>query len=203
MDGKGRPKDNKMKKSRAETAETRKKIIDAASRLFRRDGIHATGLAEVMSEAGLTHGGFYRHFNSKEQLVTEAFCAGSDGLYHTVEAVVGNKTGKRAVKAIIDNYLTPRHKDNPGAGCAFASMGAELGRADDNTRAAVSEDFLRLVDAIAKHMPEKKPSAARADALFTLSAMVGALTMSRAVNDPKLSASILAAAKDRLTPRAE
>jgi TetR/AcrR family transcriptional repressor of nem operon len=135
--------------------------------------------------------------------VTEAFCAGSDGLYHTVEAVVGNKTGKRAVKAIIDNYLTPRHKDNPGAGCAFASMGAELGRADDNTRAAVSEDFLRLVDAIAKHMPEKKPSAARADALFTLSAMVGALTMSRAVNDPKLSASILAAAKDRLTPRAE
>lgn len=187
-----------MKKSRAETAETRKKIIDTASRLFRRDGIHATGLADVMTAAGLTHGGFYRHFASKDELVADAFCASSQALYRTVEEVVGNKTGKRAVKAIVDNYLAPAHKDNPGTGCAFASMGTELGRADDNTRAAVSQDFHKLVDAIAKHWPEKRPAAAQADAIFMLSAMIGALTVARAVNDPKLSATVLRAAKDHL-----
>lgn len=187
-----------MKKSRVEAAETRKKIIDTASRLFRRDGIHATGLADVMTAAGLTHGGFYRHFASKDELVAEAFCASSDALYQTIEEVVGNKTGKRAVKAIIGNYLAPTHKDNPGSGCAFASMGAELGRADDNTRAAASQNFDKLVDAIARHWPEKKPRAAQADAIFILSAMIGALTVARAIDDPKRSAAVLQATKDHL-----
>lgn len=188
-----------MKKSKAETAETRQKIVETASRLFRDDGIHATGLADVMTAAGLTHGGFYRHFDSKDQLVAEAFCSGSDALYDTVEAVIGTKTGPRALKAVVDNYLDEDHKDNPGSGCAFASMGIELARADEETRAAVSRAFVRLADAIAKHMPDKKPQAAQSDALFMLSAMIGALTMARAVNDPKLSATILRAAKTHLT----
>jgi TetR/AcrR family transcriptional repressor of nem operon len=187
-----------MKRSKAETAETRKKIVTAASRLFRRDGIHATGLAEIMTAAGLTHGGFYRHFTSKDQLVAEAFGAGSDDLCQIVATVAGDKAGKRAAKAIIDNYLSPKHKDSPGKGCPFASMGAELARADDSTRSLVSENFLKLADTLAKHMPEKTAAAAQADATFVLCAMVGAVTMARAVDDPKLATLILRSAKERL-----
>jgi TetR/AcrR family transcriptional repressor of nem operon len=188
-----------MKKSKAETTETRRRIVDTASLLFRQKGIHATGLADVMAEAGLTHGGFYRHFTSKDQLVAEAFCAGSETLYQALEQLVGTKTGKRALKTIIDSYLAPAHKDDPGSGCAFASLGIELSRADETTRRVVSNDFQKLVDAIAKHWTDKKPSAAQADAMFMLSAMIGALTMARAVNDPKLSAAVLRTAQDHLT----
>jgi len=187
-----------MKRSKAETAETHKNIVETASRLFRRDGIHATGVAEIMTAAGLTHGGFYRHFASKDQLVAEAFGAGSEALHQTVEAAVGDKIGKRAVRAIVDNYLAPKHRDHPGTGCPFASMGAELARADGDTRAAVTSAFAKLADAIAEQMPEKKPGTARSDAMFMLSAMIGALTMARAVDDPKLSTSILRSAKEHL-----
>jgi TetR/AcrR family transcriptional regulator, transcriptional repressor for nem operon len=187
-----------MKRSKAETAETRKRIVEAASHLFRRDGIHATGLAEIMTAAGMTHGGFYRHFPSKDQLVAEALGAGSQALRLTVQTVMGGRTGRRAVQALLDNYLAPKHKDHPGDGCPFAAMGAELARADSNTRAAVSGAFVRLADSIAERAPEKKSSVARSDAIFMLCAMIGALTMARAVDDPKLSASILRSAKQHL-----
>lgn len=188
-----------MRKSKVETAETRKKIIETAARLFQRDGIQATGLADIMAAAGLTHGGFYRHFDSKDQLVAEAFGAGFESLSGAVEAVTRNETGKCAIKAIVESYLAAKHRDDAGAGCPYASLGSELARADDATRAAASKGFVELVDAIVAHMPRKKPENARADALFIISAMTGALIMSRAVNDAKLSASILQAARERLT----
>lgn len=187
-----------MKKSKVETAETRKTIVETASNLFRRDGIHATGLADVMGAAGLTHGGFYRHFNSKDELVAEAFGAGFASLLGIVHSVALAGSGEHGVKAIVENYLTKKHRDDAADGCPFAGMGIELARADDRTRAAVSEGFVKLVDAIAREMPRKGSEIAKLDAIFVTSAMIGALTMSRVVNDAKLSTSILRAVRDNL-----
>jgi TetR/AcrR family transcriptional repressor of nem operon len=191
-------KDDRMRRSKVEAAETRKKIIETAAELFRRDGIHATGLADIMTAAGLTHGGFYRHFDSKDQLVAEAFDAGFESLFDVAKAVTRKQTGKHPIKAIADNYLAAKHRDDPAGGCPFAGMGSELARADDATRAAATDGFLELVDVIVAQMPRKKPEIAKSDAIFMVSAMTGALIMSRIVNDAKLSASILQAAKDRL-----
>jgi TetR/AcrR family transcriptional regulator, transcriptional repressor for nem operon len=185
-----------MRKSKAKTAETRKRIVGAASALFRSEGIHATGLAEVMNAAGLTHGGFYRHFDSKDQLVAEAFDDASVSLRRTLEKVVGNKKGKAAIAAIVENYLAFKHRDNPASGCAFSSMGSELGRANNKTRGEASRAFLKLVEAISRHLPDGESAAAKSEAIFLLSAMIGALTMARVVDDPKLSLAILRSAKD-------
>ena len=187
-----------MKKSKVETAETRRRIVKTAAREFRRNGIHATGLADVMAAAGLTHGGFYRHFDSKDQLVAEACAAGMESVVETAQDEACKCDGKGSFKAIVDNYLTLEHRDNLSEGCPLAGLGSELARADDESRAAISAGLLRLVDVLAKQMPHRKREVAKSDALFALSAMVGAVTLSRLVADPELSRAILRITKRRL-----
>ncbi len=115
-----------------------------------------------------------------------------------LEAAALQSRGKGS-KAIAEFYLATQHRNDPASGCQFAAMGSELVRADPETRAAASEGFIKLVDVIAKQMRRKKPEAAMSDAIFMLSAMVGAVTMSRMVDDPELSHSILQNAKDHLS----
>jgi TetR/AcrR family transcriptional repressor of nem operon len=167
-----------MKKSKRETAETRRRIVLAAAEAFRRNGIQATGLADIMAAAGLTHGGFYRHFDSKDQLIAEA-CAAS------LEAA-GD-----VPRAFAAHYLSAEHRDNPAEGCLFAALGSELARCDSHTREAATAAFLKAVDALAERYGRVNPETAKARALVALSAMSGAITMSRIVTDPKLSAAIL------------
>jgi TetR/AcrR family transcriptional repressor of nem operon len=188
-----------MKKSRAETAETRERIIQAAAAEFRRNGIHATGLAEIMAAAGLTQGGFYRHFASKDQLVAEACAEAMSSAVSVAETMRGGCTGKDGLQAIVDNFLSMDHRDNQLEGCPLVGLGIELARADDGTREAASEGFVELVDVIAKQFPRSRSEAAKARAIFALSAMIGAVTMARIVTDPALSAAILQEAKTRLS----
>src|ERR1043166_4571234 len=134
-----------MKKSKIETAETRRRIVKAAAAEFRRNGIHATGLCDLMAAAGLTHGGFYRHFDSKDQLVAEACAVG-------MEAGVGaacHGLGKSGLKEIAASYLSTAHRDNPSEGCLLAGLGSELARSGDETRAKATAGILKLVDVIA------------------------------------------------------
>jgi TetR/AcrR family transcriptional repressor of nem operon len=180
-----------MKKSKAETAETRRRIVKSAAEEFRRSGIHATGLSEIMAAAGLTQGGFYRHFDSKAQLVAEACAQGMDALVTTTEAAAGPDQPKTGLEMIVENYLGLDHRDNLLEGCPLVGLGSEIARADSGTRGAVSDGFMKLVDLIARQMSPADPDAARGDALFALSAMIGALTMSRIVTDADLSAVIL------------
>lgn len=187
-----------MKKSKIETAETRKRIVDAAFQKFGACGIHETGLADVMAEAGLTHGGFYRHFGSKDQLVAEACAAGLNALIASSEEATQRAGTDEAFKAIVENYLTPEHRDNLARGCPLAGLGSELARAEDRTRVAAAEGFARLVDEIASHLPDRSPEAAKSEAIYALSAMVGALTMSRLVQDSGLSDAILSETRKRL-----
>jgi TetR/AcrR family transcriptional repressor of nem operon len=187
-----------MRKSKLEAAETRRRIVKAAAAEFRRKGIRSTGLSDIMASAGLTHGGFYRHFASKDQLVAEACTAAMAALDGNAEASPRASAGKQGLAAILANYLSPDHRDNLAEGCVLAGLGSELARGDDPTRAASTAAFLKLVDALADHYRQTQPAAARARALVAASAMVGAVTMSRIVTDPKLSAVILQSTKKHL-----
>ncbi|CAG9247469.1 Transcriptional regulator, TetR family [Paraburkholderia unamae] len=193
-----------MRKSRAETAETRRRIVEVAADAFRANGIHATGLADVMAAAGLSHGGFYRHFESKEQLVAEACEAGLAGIVESLEAAAHGREGEEGFNALVDAYLSTAHRDAPANGCPFASMGSELARSDDATRAVASRGFDELVEMLAKRTAAPDASDAsevpldRSRAAFAVAAMVGALTMSRIIADPEASASLLADVKQHI-----
>jgi TetR/AcrR family transcriptional regulator, transcriptional repressor for nem operon len=177
-----------VRKSKEEAAQTRKRIVAAASGEFRKNGIVATGLSDLMKAAGLTHGGFYKHFDSKDQLVAEACAEAVDALIDRMSAA-----GPKAAAT----YLSARHGENPGDGCPLAAIGSELGRCDERTRAVVTEGFLKLVLLMAEQFG--KSPAARRRALVAVSTMIGALTMSRIVTDPELSAEILREAEKSLT----
>ena len=177
-----------MRKSREEAAETRKRIVRAAAREFREKGIVATGLADLMKVAGLTHGGFYKHFASKDQLVAEATVAALDSI---LEELGAHPTVNSAVAA----YLSARHRDNPTSGCPLAALGGELARSDKTTRATATAGFVRLVDILAG---KAGTADVRRRALAAAATMIGAVTMSRLVSDLKLSAEILGAAEKNL-----
>ena len=186
-----------MKKSKIETAETRRRIVKAAAAEFRRNGIHATGLCELMAAAGLTHGGFYRHFDSKDQLIAEACAVGMEAELGGAAACHGPEKG--GLKEIAASYLSTAHRDNPSEGCLLAGLGSELARSGAKTRATATAGILKLADAIASEYSRTKPKTAKARALVALSAMIGAMTLSRIVTDPELSAAILDHTRKYLT----
>ncbi|WP_322049964.1 TetR/AcrR family transcriptional regulator [Paraburkholderia bannensis] len=194
-----------MRKSKAETAETRRRIVEVAAGMFRANGIHATGLADVMAAAGLSHGGFYRHFESKDQLVAEACEAGTADILEALEAAAGNCAGRDGFRALVEAYLSPAHRDAPGNGCPLASMGSELARADEGTRAVASQSADELIAMLAQRLADPadplgdaQGDAVRSRAVFALSAMVGALTLARISTDPQTSASLLADVRQQL-----
>ena len=179
-----------MRKSKGEAAETRAKIVAAAAGEFRGKGIVATSLGDLMAAAGLTHGGFYKHFGSKDQVVTEACAEGVRSLLAMLSEVAPGEPARA--------YLSARHRDNPAGGCPLAALGSELARADDATRAVATDGFLRLAGLIAGRSGGGPPGEAGRRALVAASTMIGALTMSRVVNDPGLSAEILRLAEEDL-----
>ncbi len=180
-----------MRKSKQEAARTRERIVEAAAAEFRENGIAATGLADLMSAAGLTHGGFYRHFDSKDQLIEEACAEAIATMTDRLASAASRKSGRAGLKAAKTVYLSTHHRDNPREGCPLAALGSELARADAKTRAAATAGFQKMVDVLASQFDQDKPSEARKRAIAAASTLIGALTMSRIVNDEALSDSIL------------
>ncbi|PWK33856.1 TetR/AcrR family transcriptional regulator [Cupriavidus plantarum] len=184
-----------MRKSKAETAETRRRIVEQAARTFRLHGIQATGLNDVMTPLGLTQGGFYRHFTSKDQLVAEACTQAMSEVIAGLEAAADRKGtgGKRAnsVAPMIDAYISTAHRDTPTGGCPLAAMGSELAHADPQTRKAAARGFDDLRDALARRLADKSPEEAKSAAAFALAAMIGAITMSRVIEDSDASMALL------------
>lgn len=187
-----------MRKSRQEAAETRQRIVRAAAAEFRRHGIVATGLSDLMTAAGLTHGGFYRHFASKDEVVAEACADAACTALATMASAVPGRPAPQGVAAVARQYLSAAHRDNPGGGCPLAALGSELARCDERTRAVATEAFLKFVEMIAARSGKRRPDVARKRALVAASMMVGALMVSRIVNDPELSAEILQQAEQHL-----
>jgi TetR/AcrR family transcriptional regulator, transcriptional repressor for nem operon len=180
-----------MKKSKQEAAETRQRIIKTAAAEFRRNGINGTGLSDLMAAAGLTHGGFYRHFDSKDQLVAESCAAAVDSVVESFMSALSQRAKRSGLEAVAASYLSKEHRDNSSDCCPFVALGSELARSDDRTRTAATEGFMKLVDIIAGQFTRTRPDLAKRRALVALSTMIGAVTMSRIVTDPELSAAIL------------
>jgi TetR/AcrR family transcriptional regulator, transcriptional repressor for nem operon len=178
-----------VRKSRGEAAESRKRIVKAAACEFREKGVVATSLSDLMKAAGMTHGGFYKHFESKDQLVAEAF---ADALKESLDEMEAQPTARGAVAS----YLSTGHRDAPASGCPISAIGSELARTDARTREAATAGFERLVDLLAGKLKGKD---ARRRALVAAVTMIGALTMARVVTDPGLSAEILREAEKSLT----
>jgi TetR/AcrR family transcriptional regulator, transcriptional repressor for nem operon len=188
-----------VRKSKLETAETRQRIVEAASLEFRRNGIEGTGLASIMAIAGLTHGGFYKHFASKDQLVEESLALAVESLSTDIGANLVASSKARGLRAAIADYLSIEHLENMAEGCPFVALGSEVARCSDAVRENTTAGFLQLVDALAGHMEDTSAAAAKKKALVTLCTMVGAMTMARIVTDPELAASILLQARKHLT----
>lgn len=193
-----------MRKSRIETAETRQRIIDVAARKFRLNGISATGLSDVMSEAGLTHGGFYRHFKSKDQLVAEACSAAIEDIVARLEDAASTSDDKDGFRAIVERYVSPLHRDDETGGCPLAGMGSELAHGDENTRIAASQGFCELVERVAKRLDDRpsdstdSTDSTQSKAVFAVAAMIGALTMSRILTDNDASTLVLQHVREHL-----
>jgi len=186
-----------MRVSKQEAARTRERIIATAAVEFRRKGIAGAGLSDLMFAAGLTHGGFYRHFESKDELIAEACAAAIDSVA-TMYAAAPN-SGRNGLKAIAARYLSADHRDGRSKGCPFASLGSELARADGNTRAVATERLLKIVDSLAQHFKGRRSDVAKRQALVALSTMVGALTLSRIMTQAELSDLLLQEAAEHVS----
>lgn len=185
-----------MRGTSEQKAETRQRIMDAAGRLFRRDGIDGVGVDAVMRQAGLTHGGFYGHFPSKEALAAEV-CA--DTLGHSAarwEAARARHGPEQALARIVESYLSDAHLQQSERGCIVPTLGAELARRP-GSRPALTDAVKGMVETLARCLPRRR---ARERALAGLSCMVGAVVLARLSSDPALSAEILAAARGVLLP---
>ncbi|WP_460156794.1 TetR/AcrR family transcriptional regulator [Pseudomonas sp. S2_H10] len=176
-----------MRKSRQETSETRQRIVEAASVEFRKNGIGGTGLSGLMTAAGLTHGGFYRHFQSKDQVVAEACGAAIGGLVSELEEVADNG----GFDAIVGHYLSAHHRDALEQSCPYAALGSELVRSNDQVRAIATQGLERVIGVLAAQSKSGNSESERARALVAMCTMMGALTLSRMASHPALSAEIL------------
>lgn len=168
--------------------ETRRHILDVASTQFRESGIAAVGLAGIMSEAGLTNGAFYTHFASKEELVREVL---NEALNRREERHKANLENGVALEATIRDYLSTRHRDHAGAGCPTAALVAEIARHPKATREAFTGKMSDLIALMAEQIRQGSAEERRRKAIAIYSIMVGALQLSRAVNDRQLSDEIL------------
>ncbi|MGO4721895.1 MULTISPECIES: TetR/AcrR family transcriptional regulator [unclassified Inquilinus] len=191
-----------MGHSRDDKAASHDRIVRIAAARFRESGVDGLGVAELMQEAGLTHGGFYRHFASRDDLVAEAV---EMALGHSrVQTTTTRPDGApRDYAEFVATYLDPAHRDDPANGCAVAALAGEAGRLDERPRAAFTRQFKSNLDSVAAMQRAKDPDASRAYALLAASALVGAVALSRAVSDPALSDEILAAVRARLVALAE
>jgi TetR/AcrR family transcriptional repressor of nem operon len=185
-----------MKVTREQVAANRERIVDAAGTLFRRHGFDGIGVADIMKRAGLTHGGFYGHFASKEDLAAET-CARVLGKGGWPDRLAG--VPSPSFDALVRGYLSRRHCDDPGHGCLVAALGSDVARQPRSVRRAFTEGFRSRIDALRKLVPGRPAAAARREkALATMAGLVGALILARAVDDPKLSNEILEAAATTL-----
>jgi TetR/AcrR family transcriptional repressor of nem operon len=170
-----------MKVSREQMAENRQRILEVASRLFREKGFEAVGVAEVMKAMGLTHGGFYGHFSSKDDLIVQA-------LAHAL----GERNGATLpLREYMDEYLSPRHRDNRAGGCPISGLAADTLRQTPEARSAVTDGVRGQIEWMIEKLTALDESDRRRQAIASWAAMVGAVVLARATTDPVLSDEIL------------
>ena len=191
-----------MRVSREQAAANRERIIEAAGELFRSKGFSGIGVADIMKAAELTHGGFYGHFASKDDLIAQASRRSMQRAAQNWKKVVA-ESGSDAFATLLTRYLSPRHRDDPGQGCAFAALSGDAARCGKPVREAFAEGLEPLIDILSGIVGGRTKAARRRKAIAALSELIGALILSRAVGNGGLSDEILDTGRRELLAAAE
>jgi len=179
---------------------THERIVETAARAIRRSGYGGTGVADIMKEAGLTHGGFYAHFDSREGMLAEAADRAGADTVAFLTRVAAEVPPKKALEAMISAYLSKGHVEGRESGCAVAALGSEMPRQAPKVRRAATRRIKEMIDLVARQSPDWGQPGAHERALVTVATALGALVLARAVDDPKLSDAVRQAALNHLTP---
>jgi TetR/AcrR family transcriptional repressor of nem operon len=191
-----------MRYSKEHKQETHARIVKKASVRLREKGAHGIGVADLMKEAGLTHGGFYAHFDSREALVIEAFAYAMDRSTERWRKVAEQTPADKRLATIVESYLTPVHRDDPGHGCAVPTLGAEIARESPKTRKAFAAKLEQMIDMMADQVLDVPRKVARKQAIAALTTMMGTLVLSRIAGNGEFSDEILAAGREAVLGRA-
>ncbi len=187
-----------MRYSPEHKQETHDRIVRKASVRLREKGAHGIGVADLMKEAGLTHGGFYAHFDSREALVIEAFGYAMDRSMEHWRKITGEVSPEKRLALIAEAYLSALHRDNPGHGCSIPALGAEIARESPKTRKAFACKLEEMIERLADCIPNQPRKAARKQAIATLATMAGTMLLARIAGSGELSDEVLKAGRDSL-----
>src|ERR1700689_2074592 len=185
-----------MRYSREHKLETHARIVKKASVRLREKGAHGIGVADLMKEAGLTHGGFYAHFDSREALVIEAFADAMDRSTARWRKIAEQTPPEKRLATIVESYLTTIHRDDPGHGCAVPTLGADIARESPKTRKAFAAKLEQMIDMLAEQIPDVPRKAARKQAMAAIATMMGTLVMGRIAGSGDFSDEILGAGRE-------
>lgn len=172
---------------------THERIVGAAARAIRRSGYGGTGVADIMKDVGLTHGGFYAHFASREAMLAEAADRAGAESVANLKRIAAAAPPQEALRSMIRAYLSKEHVEDAETGCPVAALGSEMPRQASRVRRAATRRIKEVIDLVARYGPDRGEPQAHARALVTVATMVGALVLARAVDDPKLSKALRAA----------
>jgi TetR/AcrR family transcriptional repressor of nem operon len=190
-----------MGHSQTEKKKNHERIVRTASKRLREKGLEGVGIADLMKEVGLTVGGFYKHFESRDDLVVEALRS-AFGTWRRQSDAAASGGPPLTYAKLVDDYLSEAHRDHPGSGCAISALTGEIARSGKRTRALLTEEIRNAFQLIADLTPGKDEGPARSGAILTLSALVGAIGLSRAVSDEALSREILKTVGELLKKKA-
>jgi TetR/AcrR family transcriptional regulator, transcriptional repressor for nem operon len=182
----------RVRVSKQKAAENRQQILAAAARLFRENGIAATGVDRITRRAGLTHGGLYSQFGSKDAVAAAAILLASRSSARRLERHTGRRPAEQGLRKVVRQYLSTVHRDERGRGCVLAALGTDIPRQPRAVREAFTVAVKGAFDLMGGWMPDRAASWRRQKAIAAFSAMVGALILARAVSDEALSQEILA-----------
>jgi TetR/AcrR family transcriptional repressor of nem operon len=192
-----------MRYSREHKLETHARIVKKASVRLREKGAHGIGVADLMKEAGLTHGGFYAHFESREALVIEAFTHAMDRATERWRKLAEQTPPEKRLATIVNSYLTPMHRDDLGHGCAVPALGAEIARESAKTRRVFAGRLEQMVEVLAAQIQGVPPKAARKQAMAAIATMMGTLVMARIAGSGDFSEEILGAGRGAVLDQAK
>lgn len=179
---------------------THERIVETAARAIRRSGYDGTGVADIMKEAGLTHGGFYAHFDSREAMLAEAADRAGAESVAVSASIAAAVPPEQALQALLRVYLSKAHMESVETGCAIAALGSEMPRQAPEVRRAATRRIKEMIDLLARQLPDWGKAGTHERALVTVSAMVGALVLARAVDDSRLSDSLRKSVLKHLAP---
>jgi TetR/AcrR family transcriptional regulator, transcriptional repressor for nem operon len=182
---------------------THERIVEAAARAIRRSGYGGTGVADIMKAAGLTHGGFYAHFASREAMLAEAADRAGAEAVATSACIAAAAPPQHALQSLLRAYLSKEHLEGTEWGCPVAALGSEMPRQASEVRRAATRHIKEMIDLVARQSPDWGQPGAHERALVTVATMVGALLVARAVDDPRLSDALREAALNHLIPASD